>query len=287
MPTKALGRGLAALISDKTKKVAMQSLDVAQIDIKQISSNVYQPRAKFAQDKLNELTASIKETGILQPLIVRRAKTGYELIAGERRLRAAKTLKMTQVPVIIKDVDNKSSLVLSIIENVQRQQLNSIEEARAFKRLIKEFGLSQENIGKAVGKDRSSIANTIRLLNLPQEIQEQVIENTISMGHARALLALADTKDQAVFFKQIIKNTLSVRELERIIQESPKKKKRASSLTPKRSRKDPHVLAVEEDLQQRMGSKVRININQKNKGTIAIEFYSREDLERIIGILKK
>ena len=284
MPTKALGRGLAALISEKTRTAGAQFLNMEYIDAAQVKTNVNQPRENFAQDGLNELAASIKEKGILQPLIVRRTKTGYELIAGERRLRAAKMLKMTQVPAIIKDADNKDSLVLSIVENVQRQQLNPIEEAHAFKQLTSKFGFSQADIAKAVGKDRSSIANTIRLLNLPKEIQGQVTENKISMGHARALLSLADTKDQMVFFEKIIRNSLSVRELEGLIQQSPKRKRGARLIL---SRREPHLTAVQEQLQHKLGSKVRINTTKKNKGTIVIEFYNLEDLERIIGLLKR
>ncbi|MEW6008293.1 MAG: ParB/RepB/Spo0J family partition protein [Candidatus Omnitrophota bacterium] len=287
MVNKVLGRGLAALIPEKTKTVTKASLEIDNIDIGQIKSSSYQPRESFADDKLTDLVASIKEKGILQPLIVRKTSGGYELIAGERRLRAAKILKLPQVPAIIKDVDNKGSLVLSIIENIQREQLNAIEEAHAFKRLINEFNLSQEDVGKAVGKDRVTVSNTLRLLNLPKEIQEQVSKGKITQGHARALLALGETKEQIEFFEKILKDSLSVRELERLIQESPKRKKSSQALAAKRARKDPHVLAVEEELQHKIGSKVRININKKNKGTIAIEFYNLEDLERIVELLKK
>jgi ParB family chromosome partitioning protein len=287
MANKVLGKGLAALISEKAKSSVRSSLNIDYIDINQIKSSAYQPRENFSDDKLSDLVASIKEKGILQPLILRRGTTGYELIAGERRLRAAKALRMTQVPAIVKDVDNKDSLVLSIIENIQREQLNAIEEAHAFKRLIADFGLSQEDVGKAVGKDRSSISNTLRLLNLPKEIQEQVSRGKITQGHARALLGLADSKEQLEFFEKILKDSLSVHELERLIQESPRRKKTSQVLSAKKSKKDPHVVAVEEELQQAIGSKVRINVNKKNRGTIAIEFYSLEDFERIANLLKK
>ncbi len=287
MANKVLGRGLAALIPEKVKTTAKSILEIDNIDINQIKSSSYQPRENFADDKLTDLVASIKEKGILQPLIVRKTSGGYELIAGERRLRAAKILKLEQVPAIIKDVDNKGSLVLSIIENIQREKLNAIEEAHAFKRLINEFNLSQEDVGKSVGKDRVTVSNTLRLLNLPKEIQEQVSKGKITAGHARALLALADTKEQIEFFEKVLKDSLSVRELERLIQESPKRKKTRQSLAAQRAKKDPHVLAVEEQLQHKIGSKVRINANKKNKGTIVIEFYNLEDLERIVELLKK
>ncbi|MBU2540304.1 MAG: ParB/RepB/Spo0J family partition protein [Candidatus Omnitrophica bacterium] len=283
MSTKALGRGLAALIPERPKSAAKQSLSIEYVEVYKIKSNTYQPRENFAQDRLNDLSASIKEKGILQPLIVRLTSTGYELVAGERRLRAAKILKMTQVPVIIKDVENKDSLVLSIIENIQREKLNPIEEAHAFKRLINDFGFSQEVVASSVGKDRVTISNTLRLLKLPKEIQDEVSKNTISMGHARALLGLAATKDQLNFFDKIIANSLSVRELERLIQESPKRKKTSA----RRSMKDAHVLAAEENLQQKIGTKVRINISKKNKGTIVIEFYNLDDLERLTELLKR
>lgn len=287
MANKVLGRGLSALITDKPKvSPTKQTLGIEYIDISKIKASSYQPRENFAEGQLNELAASIKEKGILQPLMVREAGQGYELIAGERRLRAAKMLKMEQVPAIIKDADNKNSLTLSIIENVQRQALNAIEEAHAFKRLINEFGISQEEVARAVGKDRSSISNTLRLLNLPKEIQDEVSKDRISMGHARALLSLADTKDQMEFFEKVLKNSLSVHELEKLIQESPKRKKLAG-VGIKRGTKDPHIAGVEEQLQHRVGSKVRIKVNRKNKGTIIIEFYNLEDFERIIGLLKK
>lgn len=288
MVNKVLGKGLSALISDKPKTTASkQALSIEYIDVSKIKISSYQPRENFSENQLNELALSIKEKGMLQPLILRQMAQGYELIAGERRLRAAKMLKIPQVPAIVKDADNKDSLTISIIENVQRQQLNPIEEAHAFKRLISEFGISQEEVGKAVGKDRSSISNTLRLLNLPKEIQDEVSRDRISMGHARALLSLAGTKDQLEFFEKVLKNSLSVRELEKLIQESPKQKKPTSIGALKRAQKDPHVAAVEEQLQHRIGSRVKINVNRKNKGTIAIEFYSLEDFDRIVAILKK
>lgn len=288
MVNKVLGKGLSALISDKPKTTASkQALNIEYVDVSKIKVSSYQPRENFSENQLSELAASIKEKGILQPLILRQTNQGYELIAGERRLRAARILKIEQVPAIIRDADNKDSLTLSIIENVQRQQLNPIEEAHAFKRLISEFGISQEEVGKAVGKDRSSISNTLRLLNLPKEIQDEVNRDRISMGHARALLSLADTRDQMEFFEKVLKNSLSVRELEKLIQESPKQKKTTHSGGVKRGAKDPHVVGVEEQLQHRIGSKVKINVNRKNKGTIVIEFYSLEDFDRIIAILKK
>lgn len=287
MQTKALGRGLAALIPERPKSATGKSLSIEYVGTSKIKSNVYQPRENFSQDKLKELTASIKEKGILQPLIVRRSKAGYELIAGERRLRAAKMLKLAQVPVIIKDADNKDSLVLSMIENIQREKLNPIEEAHAFRRLISEFGFSQETVANSVGKDAATVSNTLRLLNLPKEIQDEVSKNTISTGHARALLGLAGTKEQLIFFDKIIANSLSVRELERLIQESPKRRKISRLIAKKRSRKEPHLIAVQEQLQERIGSKVRINITRKNKGTIVIEFYNLDDLERVVEILKK
>ncbi len=288
MVNKVLGKGLSALISDKPKTTApKQALNIEYIDVSKIKTSSYQPRENFSENQLNELASSIKEKGILQPLILRQTSQGYELIAGERRLRAAKILKIPQVPAIVRDADNKDSLTISIVENVQRQQLNPIEEAHAFKRLIGEFAISQEDVAKAVGKDRSSISNTLRLLNLPKEIQEEVSRDRISMGHARALLSLADTKDQMEFFEKVLKNSLSVRELEKLIQESPKQKKTTHAGAIKRGQKDPHVVGVEEQLQHRIGSKVKINVNRKNKGTIVIEFYNLEDFDRIIAILKK
>jgi ParB family chromosome partitioning protein len=275
MPKRALGRGLEALIPLREEGFEKE------VPVKTISPNKYQPREQFNPEKLKELTASIKEKGIVQPILVRVKGRGYELIAGERRLRAARKLGLKKIPVVIKDVPDEEMLELSLIENIQREDLNPIEEARAYRRLIKEFGLTQSSLAKKVGKERPSIANTLRLLGLPGEIQLDVSRGTISSGHARALLGLGKAR-QAEVNKRIKRRGLSVREAEELV--SRLKRKRPPSTPKKRVRKDAQILALEEELMKTLGTKVRIT-QRRGKGKIEIEYYSPEDLERILELL--
>jgi len=203
------------------------------------------------------------------------------LIAGERRLRAAKSLSMITVPAIIREVSDEDVLVLSIVENVQREELNPIEEAHAFQRLINEFSFTQERLAQSVGKDRSTVANILRLLNLPQKIQDSVSRGTISMGHARSLLALPTSKDQLAFFKKVVSKSLSVRELENLVQGKTKRHAKRSH----DERKEPFLKAAEEALQHTLGTKVRITAGKK-RGRIQVDYYSKDDLNRIIDIIR-
>ena len=235
----------------------------------------------YSPERLRELIASIKEKGVIQPVLVRPKEDGYELIAGERRLRAVKELGFKQLPVIIKDVEDAEALQLALIENIQREELNPLEEAQAYQQLINEFGHTQEKVARVVGRDASSVSNTLRLLKLPPEIQTALRQGMISMGHARTILAIKGLVEQERIFKRTIARRLSVRELESIVTRrlgSAAKRKRFVS-------RDPHLVALEEQIQRILGTKVRIMARRK-RGKIVIEYYSDADLERILKLLK-
>lgn len=274
---KALGRGLQALIPDVE---TAQEETIMHLNVKELLPNRYQPREDFNQEKLNELIASIKEKGIVQPLLVRRAEKGFELIAGERRLRAMKSLGMEKVPVILKDVDDIGAIELALIENIQREGLNPIEEAHAYKRLIDEFAFTQEKIAQTIGKDRSTVANMLRLLNLPLEIQRYIVGGQISTGHARAVLSVKGLQQQLNLCKKIISKGLSVREAEALTSPQLKRRRGTEAL------KDQHLIEQEEILQNFLATKVRIQ-HSKKRGKIIIEYYSLDDLDRIINRIKR
>ncbi len=275
---RALGRGLSALIQPKEIEGDSQER-ILQIPINQIKTNKYQPRLDFNQDKLKELVDSIREKGVVQPVLVRRATDGYELIAGERRLRAVKTLGLDKVPAILKNVTDVDMLEISLIENIQREDLNPIEEANAFQKFITEFDFTQDKIAKALGKDRSTIANTIRLLNLPKKIQEYISKNSITAGHAKAILSLPTESDQMRVATLIMKKGLSVRETEALAARRASGSKHRVGIG-----KDQHISDIEGQLQQILGSRVRI-FHGKKRGMIQIEYYSHEDLNRILDII--
>lgn len=279
MEKKVLGRGIGALIPEGTLE---KQEKITFIKLEEIRPNPYQPREDFDHQSLEELTQSIKEKGLIQPVLVRRRGDIYELIAGERRLRAAKLLNINEIPAIIKDVDDEESLEFSLIENIQRQALNPIEEARAFQYLIDKFSVTQERISEVIGKSRVSVTNTLRLLKLPKEIQDEIKKGRISFAHGRALLEIEDANQQRRFAQEIVSKDLSVRELENLI-----KTHRPKRIKPKISRvsPDPYLVLTENELQQILGTKVKIKRNRK-RGIIQIEFYSSEDLERILKILR-
>ncbi len=280
MKQKGLGRGLSALIperklSDLTDQEQSRPTFWAEIGL--ITSNRYQPREDFNSTKMDGLISSIRENGLIQPILVRKTSQGYELICGERRLRAAKAVGLEKVPVIIKEASDAESLGLALIENVQRENLNPIERARAYKKLIDQFGLSQEDLAETLGKDRTSITNTLRLLKLPSLIQDYILEDKITMGHAMAILSLANPELQIEACRKIISQHLSVRQIETSVKErSPGKKKVVKRL--------PELVGMEEDLQRVLATQVKIKAGRK-KGKIEIEYYSAEDLNRIVGIL--
>ncbi len=281
MENRALGKGLSALIPERVLSVGKDD-SVAHLSIDDIDENSLQPRSHYDEGKLSELMQSIKDKGILQPILVRPKNSRFEIVAGERRFRAAKALKLKQVPVIVKEVNDQEALVLALVENIQRQELNPIEEALAFRKLINEFNYTQDSVAQSVGKDRSTISNLIRLLKLPDEIQKSITDGKMSMGHARCLLGVENIQEQKKLFELALKKQLSVRELESIVaaQQKPRPAK------AKTETKDHHLRAFEEDFQKALGTKVRI-LSKKKRGKIVIEYYSADDLERIRSLLKQ
>ena len=278
---RALGRGLSALIPQREIVFVKNSAEtIAQIPLSQIKANKYQPRAEFNKEKLNDLVNSIKEKGVIQPVLVRRTIDGYELIAGERRLRAAAMLKLENIPAIIKDVNDVDMLEIALIENIQREELNSIEEARAFERLTTEFNFTQEKIAQVLGKDKSTISNAIRLLGLSEKIQDHIAKGTITAGHARALLGLPTENERYRVCNIVINKSLSVRETERLVE-----RRRAGAGTQKKpAQRDHNLDSIAAEMQQALGTRVKI-FHGKKRGTIQIEYYSVEDLNRISGII--
>jgi ParB family chromosome partitioning protein len=277
---QALGKGLGALIPEKPS-LELEGKRVFRLcGIEEIKPNPFQPRKFFSDEQLQELVGSIQAKGILQPLVVRSKGSGYELIAGERRWRAAQKAGLKEVPIIIKDVSEAELLELSLIENLQRENLNPIDEAEAFKRLIDQFRITQEEISKQVGKDRTTITNALRLLKLPQDIKQSLAEGAISMGHARAFLSLDGPEKQRLALKKVIAGGLSVRQTENLVK---RLRVGSSPALPKKNQEwDPLV----EELQRALGTKVRI-LTRGKRGKIEIEFYSHDELDRIIDLLRR
>jgi len=281
----ALGKGLSALIPDGGD--ALQPARTAlEIDIDRLEPNVYQPRGTIDEAGLQELAKSIKANGLIQPIVVRRLEGGrYQIIAGERRWRAAQRAGLLKVSVVVKDIaptDHKRLLEMALIENIQRQELNPIEEAQAYQRLLDEFGLRQEDIATQVGKDRSSIANYMRLLKLPVEVRENVASGALSMGHARAIVALANERDQLRVARDVIARQLSVRETESLVKKPDAAATPESKPTP--PKKDVHTRAAEEQLHLALGTHVEIRRRRKG-GEVAIAFATEEELQRIFECL--
>lgn len=283
MEKRGLGKGLGALIPTKEHSAEKEKEKIVYISVEEIRPNPYQPRENFNSESLEDLVSSIKEKGIIQPVLLRRSVGGgYELIAGERRLRAAKSLNINEIPAIIKDVKDEESLEIALIENIQRQNLNPVEEAYAYKHLIDEFSCTQEKIAQTIGKSRVSVANTLRLLKLPQEIQEMLRKGLLTFAHGKVLLELQDSKRQLLLADNVVSNGLSVRELEGLILPHQKIRKPKGHA----DKTSAQLKAIEEELQQILGSKVKIVPGHK-RGIIHIEFYSQEDLERIYEVIKK
>ena len=284
-----LGKGLNALIPEDTvilepKKGKDKNDDngYSLIDINLIKSNECQPRKSFDDEKIMELAESIKSNGIIQPLILRKDKDEYIIVAGERRWRAAKYIGIKEIPAVIMDLTEKQILEISLIENIQREDLNSIEEAIAYKKLITDFDLTQEQLSKRIGKSRVAITNTMRLLNLSEDVQQYIIEGVISEGHGRALLAITDSKLQCELAQNVIDDKLSVRELEFLIRKLKTKSEPSKSKAKKET--NPYYKEVIEKLENYFGTKVNVT-NKNNKGKIEIEYYSEEDLQRILEII--
>ena len=247
------------------------------LPIDEIYPNPFQPRLEFSEEELTELSQSIAENGLIQPIIVRKSDIiGYELIAGERRLRACKRLGMIEIPAVVKEVTDQESRKQAIIENLQRSNLNPIEEAKAYRNLIDELAYSHEELAKAMGKSRPYISNALRLLQLPQEIQRSIEKGNLSQGHARALLAIEDPKKQLSIFKQVLNEKWSVRTLEKRLQELPKKQKQ---------KKDIHIKDKEKELEKALGLPVTLRYHKNHSGSIQINFSTEEDFNRIINKL--
>ncbi len=280
MATKriALGKGLGALLPELGQA---EPKTLLYCGIEEILPNRSQPRKHFDEAKLQELAESIKEKGILEPLIVRRTEQGYELIVGERRWRAAQKAGLKEVPVLVKETERREALEISLIENLQREDLNPIEEAEAFKQLIEEFNISQEDLSKRIGKDRTTVTNTLRLLKLPLEVRDHLLQNRITSGHARALLSLENKEKQKELCALIIKRGLSVREAEAIAKRWSEKPKKSVAPGKKKGDLESQLSSLQDSMRKFLGTKV--HISQKGKrGKIEIEYYSHEDLERIV-----
>ncbi|MCS7250199.1 MAG: ParB/RepB/Spo0J family partition protein [candidate division WOR-3 bacterium] len=280
MKHKALGKGLSALISEETKKALENEIVYLKID--EIKLNPYQPRKLIDEKSLEELANSIKEKGILQPLVVRRTREGYQLIMGERRLKAARMAGLNEVPVIVKNVSDPEMIEMALIENLHRDDLNPIEEALGYKSLIDEFNYTHEKVAEKVGKERATITNALRLLTLPPKVRDYLASNLITVGHAKILLSLPDRESQESWAEKIIEEGLSVRQLEAKISSLGIKKKKKI----KKVEKDPFLTDLEDRLKSFLGTKVNIQTKTKG-GTILIEYYSDEDLDRIIKLIIK
>lgn len=274
---KGLGKGLGALI----ESAETEDSGVRELRINDIEPNSGQPRKHFNDEKLAQLAESIKQHGVVQPLIVQRDGNTYKIVAGERRWRASRLAGLQNVPVIIRDLSNKQVMEIALIENLQREDLNPIEEAEAYERLMEEFGMTQEEISATVGKSRPAIANSVRLLSLQDKIKSMVISGEISSGHARTILSIEDRETQLKAVEEVIKKELNVRETELLVKRLTTKK------TGKKSKNaDIEYLALEERFREIFGTKVKI-INNKKNGKILIEYYSIDELDRIINIVEK
>lgn len=283
MPAKSLGRGIGALIPDYDEPTG-KNAEVAEILVDSISTNPRQPRHDFDPVALEELAASINENGIVQPITVRRKDGKFELIAGERRLRAVKLINLRTIPAYIMSVENDGSLLqLALIENIQREDLNPVDVAQAFQELIEVHGLTHGEIADRVGKDRSTVANFLRLLGLPDEIKESIRKGELSQGHARALLPIKDSAKMFVLYRKIIKDGLSVRQVEEIIKGGEKETPKTIRLKTM-STKSPQLKAIESEFMMKFGTKVRIR-TKGSGGEVVVEYYSHEDLERLITLI--
>ncbi len=272
---KALGKGLGALIPDVAGSLEEKEASL-YCNIGEIQLNPYQPRTLFNQEKIEDLANSIKEKGVIQPLLVKRVGNDYQLIAGERRLRAAKRAGVTKVPVIVKKVSKAEQLEYSLIENLQRENLNPIEEAEAYKRLMKEFDYTQQKLSQALSKNRATVANLLRLLRLPAEVKNSLAQEEITMGHARSLLSLSEPQKQREAYRIVVRKGLSVRETEKLVKKLTQVKKKR---VPEKGLVD--LEYMRNDLRQWLGTQVKI-VTRGKKGKIIIEFYSSEELEGII-----
>lgn len=296
-PRKALGRGLSALLPPNRASASAQppappsgkapeerSSASPKIPIASIQPNPLQPRTVFQEDRLAELAQSIRENGIIQPLVVRKSAEGYQLIAGERRLRAARIAGLTEVPAVVQEFADDRLMEITLIENIQREDLNPMEVAHAFERLAKEFHLSHEQIAQRTGKDRTTITNTIRLLRLPPDVQVLLAEQRMSMGHARALLALPSPEQQVELANKVAQEGLSVRQVEKHVQKLTTPREESAEIKEE-PRVDPNVKAAIQEMERILGTRVRIVQKNENRGRIEIEYYTGDELSRIYDLI--
>ena len=288
----ALGKGLSALIPDASDALTAPRSSV-EVDIDQLEPNQYQPRAHMDDARLDDLARSIQANGVIQPIVVRRienalsARERYQIIAGERRWRAAQRAQLTKVPIVVKDIaatDRKRLLEMALIENIQREDLNPMEAAAAYQRLVSEFQLTQDDIAAQVGKDRATVANYLRLLKLPEEVRANVASGALSMGHARAIVALTAESDQRRLARDVVSRGLSVRETEALVKKEIDDKRGATTTAPIKAKKDVHTRAAEEQLHITLGTPVEIKRKGKG-GTIAIAFTNENELQRLYEYL--
>ena len=292
--SRGLGKGLDSLIpvgnADGKGKIGINSVPVSEekpdkmVKITMVEPNRDQPRHKFDEEALNELADSIKQYGIISPIIVQDRKDHYEIIAGERRWRAAKIAGLKEIPVIIKNFTEQEIVEISLIENIQRENLKPIEEALAYKRLLTEFHLKQEEVAQRVSKSRTAVTNSMRLLKLADEVQQMIIDESLTTGHARALITIEDQSKQIEIAKKVVNEKLSVRDIEKLVKDlnKPKKEKKES----KQLKNDFIYQDIEEKLKQSLGTKVTVSAKEDGSGKIEIDFYSSEELDRILDLLK-
>ena len=296
MAARGLGKGLDSLIPNavgeaKVKKEAIkENVDEkggkeTVVKITMVEPNRKQPRKNFDEDALQELSDSIKQFGLIQPILVQDRKDHYEIIAGERRWRAAKLAGLKEVPVIIRNYSEQEIMEISLIENIQREDLNPIEEALAYKRLLEEFKLKQDDVAERVSKSRTAVTNSMRLLKLNEKVQQMVIDEMLTTGHARALLGIEDQNQQYVVAQQIFDQKLSVRDTEKLVKSLQKNKKKTKSEKPVNPQMEAIYKDLEEKLKKNMGTKVLINRKNENSGKIEIEYYSHDELDRIVNML--
>lgn len=287
---KRLGKGLGALLGEYLPEDTTATDGYRTVPVATITPNPFQPRREFGAEQLAELEASIRENGLLQPLVVRPAGPSasqgaeWELVAGERRLRAVRRLGWSEVPVVVREMDDRTLLVLAIVENVQRAGLSPLEEAEGYRQLIDEFGYTQKEVADSVGRERSTIANLLRLLQLPASVQRLVSEGSLSMGHARAILGMGDERRMAGLARRAAEEGLSVRTVEEMVRRSRDSKPKAE-VRPASTSSNPHVRRLETELQRHLGTAVKIHVSQGDRGRIEIPFFGNDDFDRVLELL--
>jgi len=283
MSERRLGRGLEALLGPISREEAVRDGELRHLAVEQIRPNPYQPRQSFDDDALGELADSIQSSGMLQPVVVRQTSSGFQLIAGERRWRAVQRLGWRQVPAVVREVDDQTLLTLALIENLQRDDLNAIDEARGYQRLIDEFKLAPLDVAKLVGRDRSTVSNTLRLLGLPEEVQGQIASGTLSPGHARALLALPAPDAMVRLGRQAVAQGWSVRETEAQVRNGSPRTRRRGTTGPQPASVE--ARRIEEALRRRLGTDVRLTAKRRGRGLLSISYYSNDDLARVLELI--